>query len=299
MDGFRGCVLGLALGDTAGAPFEGGALERLLWRVIGTTKAGHMRWTDDTQMSLDLIESLVAKGRVDQDDLAARFSVSYRWSRGYGPATARVLKRIAGGENWEIARRAVYREGSFGNGAAMRAPVVGLFYAARAQELDEAARRSAEVTHGHALGVEGAVVIARATAAVLNGESNETVLRLGLECCDADAFQSRMGVAREWLAAGSEVAPHEVARRLGNGIAAAESCVTAVYLALRYRERAFEEMQRVVWAMGGDADTIGAMCGAIWGAGNGAAALPREWLGRLEERERIEGLAERLCERAG
>ena len=34
-DQFRGCLLGLALGDAMGAPFEGGFPERLVWKIIG------------------------------------------------------------------------------------------------------------------------------------------------------------------------------------------------------------------------------------------------------------------------
>ena len=74
--GLEGCLLGLALGDAMGAPHEGGPLERMVWRLIGTTRDGDMRFTDDTQMSLDLGESLIAKGGVDEDDLARRFARS-------------------------------------------------------------------------------------------------------------------------------------------------------------------------------------------------------------------------------
>ena len=110
-DQFEGCLLGLALGDALGAPLEGGVVERFVWRLIGRTKNGEMRWTDDTQMSLDLAESLIAKGAVDPDDLAQRFARSYRWSRGYGPGAAKLLKRIARGSNWRAVNRSVFADG--------------------------------------------------------------------------------------------------------------------------------------------------------------------------------------------
>jgi poly(ADP-ribose) glycohydrolase ARH3 len=116
-DRFEGCLLGLALGDALGACYEGGLAERILWSLIGSTKQGHMRWTDDTQMSVDIAESLVAKGEMDADDLALRFAGSYRWNRGYGPSAAKLLKRIAGGADWRQANRWVHPEGSYGNGA--------------------------------------------------------------------------------------------------------------------------------------------------------------------------------------
>lgn len=298
MHRFQGCLLGLALGDALNAPFEGGVLERLLWRLIGRTKTGEIRWTDDTQMSLDLADSLVARGCVDPDDLATRFAASYRWSRGYGPGTAKVLRRISRGEAWQRASTAVHRDGSFGNGAAMRAPVIGLFYAERPTELDDAARRSAIVTHAHPLGVEGAVLIARATAAAARGESSAEILRAALECCQPGPMRSRLEIAGEWLASRSNVNSAEVASRLGNGIAAVDSCPTALYLALRFRDMGFIELQHMVAAIGGDADTIGAMAGAIWGAANSPGSMPSELLEKLEQRERLLALAASLCQHA-
>ena len=52
-DQFEGCLMGLALGDALGAPYEGGLAER------------------DTQMSLDVADSLLACNGVDEGDLSA------------------------------------------------------------------------------------------------------------------------------------------------------------------------------------------------------------------------------------
>ena len=301
LDRFEGCLLGLALGDALGAPHEGGPLERLLWRLIGTTVQGHMRWTDDTQMAIDVAASLAERGAVDADDLALRFARSYRWSRGYGPGAAKLLKRIRRGADWRQANRSVYPEGSFGNGGAMRAPMVGLFYARRPAEVADAARLSASITHAHPLGMEGAVLVASATALAFGGGRAREILQGAAAGCALDPFTSRLEVAATWLASasGEEPATADVARRLGNGIAASESCVTAVYLAARFLDRPFEELQGFVAAGGGDADTIGAMAGAVWGAANGAARLPAGALGKLEEREKLVALAAALHAKAG
>jgi poly(ADP-ribose) glycohydrolase ARH3 len=297
-DRFQGCILGLALGDALGAPFEGGIVEKALWRWIGSTRTGQMRWTDDTQMSLDILESLLATGGVDQDDLAARFAKSYRWSRGYGPGTAKILKRIAKGSHWRNANRSVHKAGSFGNGAAMRAPIVGVFYANRADLLVEAARQSAEVTHAHPLGVEGAVAVACATALAAHGQSGLEIFQETAARCTLEPFTSRLATARAWLESDKRVSGTEVRRELGNGIAAHESSVTAIYLAMRYRDRPFDEMHQFITQLGGDVDTIGAMAGAVWGVANGAASLPAKQLARLEQRERLANLAVSLYERA-
>ena len=295
---FEGCLLGLALGDALGAPHEGGILERLLWRRIGRTRAGEMRWTDDTAMSLDLAASLIERGAVDPDDLAGRFAAGYRWSRGYGPGTGRVLRRIRRGADWREASRSVFPDGSFGNGGAMRAPVVGLFYARRPDELPAAVRESAVVTHAHPLGIEGAVLIATATASALASTDPAEILAAGGAHLEHADFRRRLEVARAWLASGAAPSPEEVRKRLGNGIAAAESCVTALYAAARFLGEPFLDLQAFVARCGGDVDTIGAMASAIWGAANGAAALPPAPLGKLEARERLVAVARALHEAA-
>jgi poly(ADP-ribose) glycohydrolase ARH3 len=298
VDRFVGCFLGLALADALGAPLEGGPLERLMWRFVGTTREGAARFTDDTQMTLDLAESLVACRGLDREDAAARFAKSYHWTRGYGPGAAKLLRRIRAGKSWREANRSVFPSGSYGNGGAMRAAVVGLYYAGRPDEMGRAARESAEITHAHVLGMEGAAVIAGATAAALAGQGARDIVAAARAQGELPAFRERFVVAREWLEAGAEPAAGEVRARLGTAVTALDSCVTAIYLASRFLERPFSELVGFVASCGGDVDTVGAMSGAIWGAANGVAALPALELGRLEDRARVEATARALHEAA-
>lgn len=289
---FVGTLLGHALGDALGAPFEGGFVERGLWRLIGRTRGNRMRWTDDTQMTLDLAESLLACGRLDQDDVAQRFARGYHWSRGYGPGAARVLKLIRGGQDWRTANMSVFPEGSFGNGGAMRAPVIGLFCANQTERLAELARASAVATHAHPTAQDGAVIIARATLLALEGRAcRESVDLLAFDVAYG-AMRQRLGLARSLL--DRDVTPKDVSAQLGNGMLASESCVTAVCIALKFLDRSFLEMLQFVAECGGDVDTIGAMAGAIWGARNGESSLPTDALEQLEHAEYIRETAIRL-----
>ncbi|KZN55777.1 ADP-ribosylglycohydrolase family protein [Pseudoalteromonas luteoviolacea] len=52
------------------------------------------RYTDDTQMSIDVANSFIASQRIEQNHLAEEFAKSYHWSRGYGPSAAKLLKGI-------------------------------------------------------------------------------------------------------------------------------------------------------------------------------------------------------------
>jgi len=296
IDKIEGSVLGLALGDAFGAPYEGGILERAVWSLLGTEN-GMRRWTDDTQMSIDVMESLIKYGSVNQNDLASRFAASYRWSRGYGPAAAKILKRIRGGESWKIANRSIYPNGSFGNGGAMRAPAVGLFFAQESEEnIINAAYETAIVTHAHPLGLEGAGLIALATALSLKGTGSIQLIERLLQHATLLEFTHKLNQIQLWLQDASTVSSQTVAVELGNGITADASCVTAIYVALVFREASFDELLEFIIKLGGDVDTIAAMAGAIWGAYRGFNALSEEKLAELEARVYLQKLSKSLEE---
>ena len=293
-DRFAGALLGLALGDALGAPHEGGPLERLVWRAIGRTCDGRRRWTDDTAMALDVAESLIERDGIDQDDLAERFARSHRWSRGYGPGTAKLLRRVRRGEDWRRLALTVFPGGSCGNGGAMRAPIVGLRYWNDAARLSAATRASAEITHAHPLGIEGALIVAHAAAAAIASGDAEVIRDAARRQAMSPEFERKFEIADAWDRADVDAPPREIARALGNGTLATQSCVTAVHLATRFLDHDFNEMMACIVRLRGDVDTIGAMAGAVWGAARGVGALPAEAIEDLEDLPRLRRAAEQL-----
>jgi len=207
---------------------------------------------------------------------------------------ATVLRRIRRGEAWQVAADAVYPGGSYGNGAAMRAPVLALFYARDRSELVAAARDSAKVTHAHPLGVEGAVLIALATHALQELRGSSEVLNRVESHCSAPEILAKLKLVREWIEEDRNPRPLEVARRLGNGTTVESSCATALYISLRHLDLPFEEMIEFILSCRGDTDTIGAMAGALWGVANGAERIPKV---RLEARKALEEVALQLFRR--
>jgi poly(ADP-ribose) glycohydrolase ARH3 len=167
---------------------------------------------------------------------------------------------------------------------------------ARPIALLDAAEEVASITHAHPLGIEGAVIIAMATAAATDTESPVEILQWSLGGADSEPFVSRITTALTWIKSGRVATPAEVRAELGNGIAATESCVTAVYIAARFLADSFESMISFVASCGGDVDTIGAMAGGIWGAANGEASLPHDQLEILEQKDRLFTVADELYE---
>lgn len=290
---YVGCFLGLAIGDAYGAPYEGGLLERLLWRMIGTTSKGKLRYTDDTQMSIDLARSFLENHGIHQAHLAQTFAQSYRWSRGYGPSAGRLLKKIRGGAHWYDVNRLKYKEGSLGNGAAMRAPIMALCYPNDYQALAKHLVLASEITHAHPLAIEGAQLIAFVTVCALNDVPAADIAEGLLAQCQSDVYKAKVQQCLLLLQQSDTVAMRKVAATLGNGMTATESCVTAVYFALKYLDCCFDDLIRSVLHIKGDVDTIAAMACAIWGAANGdAELLPLS--ANLEHADIIVKLAEQM-----
>ena len=96
----------------------------------------------------------------------------------------------------------------------MRAPVVGVAFSPNRERVIAAARASAEITHAHPLGMEGAVLIAVATAAALEGASGDAMLEQAMGVSKLPEFAARLEVARTWLS-GERATASQVRRELG------------------------------------------------------------------------------------
>lgn len=292
IDQYQGCLFGLALGDALGAPYEGGPIERFVWRIVGKS-AGFPRWTDDTQMSIDVAQILLKYKTINQFELANKFAQSYKWSRGYGPSTVKVLKAIKSGSDWKSASTRQFKDGSFGNGAAMRTPPIALFFYKDINLLLDETRKAAEITHAHPLAVDGAIAISMAITSALKRNFDDNFWNDLNEYCNTTIFKEKFDLVKTWLHNGDLISHQTVVKKLGNGMSAQESVITAIYIAMRFINCKFEELMNFIISLKGDVDTIGAMAGAIWGTYNGIKNLPNI---SIEEKDYILQLASLIHE---
>ena len=294
---FLGCLVGTAIGDALGAGREGMGMSRSEDIVSLAEKLGQLIYTDDTHMTIGIAESLIERKGFDGEHMAQTFIENYEaepW-RGYGPGPPRIFGMIKSGEAWYSAANRLYRGGSFGNGSAMRVAPVGLLYSRNLEKLREIAYQSSSITHSHELGKEGAALQACAVALALNTSSDEEIDREVFLSRLQDFIQDRLykekvARIRELL---GEQDKAKVVAVLGNGIEAPRSVPTAIYCFLR-QPQSYKDAVIYAVSLGGDTDTIAAMAGAISGACLGIEAIPSEWRAKLENREYIETLAEKL-----
>jgi ADP-ribosylglycohydrolase len=302
-DKFRGAILGCFLGDAFGAGFEGMSPDEVISRLSTLSENFPRTYTDDTDMTLALMESIIESGKVDPEDIANKFSQCCDLTRGYGIGTIKAVHALRAGVAWHQVSRVVFEKGSFGNGAAMRVSPVGLFFHHDLEALREAAMDQANVTHTHPLGEWGAVMQASCVGLALLQDPKKSLTKekIIIELREIlwpgpVEYQKALNEMENIFAQGKKVETRVIARRLGNGVEAHRSVPSASYVAMTYSPD-FQDAIRAAISLGGDTDTIAGMVGAIVGAHVGERGLPVEWIEQLEEGPRGRSFARELAGR--
>jgi ADP-ribosyl-[dinitrogen reductase] hydrolase len=286
-DRVAGSVLGLALGDALGAPFEG----RRADEVPEPLPALETPWmglppgstTEDTAMARNLVGSLAARGEFDPDDVMARH---LEWFRSdppdVGAFTRRVLSRVDRGEDAFEAARSVWEERgpevSAGNGSVMYCAPLGLAYSNRAEQLLEVAPKLSALTHFDERCRTAVLAVTLAVAALTRGQSPEGAVTAALVA----VIDREGGEELEYL-----VEMAGVGRRIDGPDRGFCLFTAGVGLQSLLGTGDFEAEVRRVVSLGGDTDTNAAVAGALLGALVGETGLPHAWLDRLQERTAI------------
>lgn len=235
-------LLGTIAGDIIGCPYEHAAYKSVEFELFSRRS----QFTDDSVLTIAIADAIVHKRSYQESilDWARRYPDS-----GYGGYFRSWM--------WAADPRPY---NSYGNGAAMRASAVGWAFST-VEEVLAQAEASAAPTHNHAEGIKGA----QATALAV--------------------FLARTGYSKDEIRA-------EIASRFGYDLKRTISAIRPVY---RYNETCqetvpealiaffdaqdFEDAIRLAVSLGGDADTLAAITGAVAEAFYGVP----EWIAREVE----------------
>ena len=277
-----GSILGLALGDALGAPYEFQrassipsplpAFERPWMGLPAGT------WTDDTAMARNLWTSLIDHGgALDLDDVRARH---LRWLAtgppDVGNQTRAALREAERGTE-EPARAVFERRGpevSAGNGSVMYCAPLGVVRAREPERLVEEAPALSCLTHWDMRCRTACLAVTLAVSALVRGEPPR------------DAVVEAVGAVED--DEGGEELAHLVdeagrARRIDGPDMGFTLFTAGIGLQVAAEGVGFEEGLRHVVGLGGDTDTNAAVAGALLGALHGVDGLPVAWLDRLHE----------------
>jgi len=281
----RAALLGGAVGDALGATTEFMKPAQIRERIGVHREITGGGWlnllpgqvTDDTQMTLCVARGIVQAREWNLAAIADRFA---HWLSG-GPADVGATCRRGILEYVETRRlSAAPNEWDAGNGAAMRVAPVALYTLGDEELLSRLAVEQAHITHHHPLSDAACVSVG-------------TMIQRGL----LGAPLRDLREAAEELAARH---PEFLFEGYDGESSAYVPDTLRTVLDAFFSTGSFEECLVKTVNRGGDADTAGAIAGAIAGARYGLSAIPRRWVNALDAglREELSRLAEELVRKS-
>lgn len=315
-DKIRGCLLGVAIGDALGAPFEhvlpgqtnqtmdqtGGRIED--FHPYWTYPAGS--WTDDTGMTLATCHAFIEMATTSKN-MEDCFREAFKtWS--VSQECRRPGKTVL-----YAAKFGKSDDNSWANGALMRISPVAIYSYLIELSMHETAAlayKIARLTHGHTLATFPAVSCVQAISSILHGEEKVPYFAYsGTECGEAvltDPASRIILYNSEYVR--KYIFPIEdlpVTTGLWMWRHVIENC-----MGLKPKEIWTYEDDEFYWAdlpdfesgilhtvnNSFDRDTAGAVAGAILGTYWGESGIPDRWKNRVEKADVIRELADKLME---
>ncbi len=292
LERFRGCLLGLAVGDAVGTTVE--FRQRGSFSPVTDMSGGGPfdlqpgQWTDDTSMALCLATSLVEAGGFDAVDQMNRYC---NWQEnGYLSSTGKCFDI---GHTVSQALSQYRRSGnpfsgsthprSAGNGCLMRLAPIPMFYFPDRDRILQFSGESSRTTHGAAECIDASRLFGDMLYRALSGANKTEILFGSLpEIVGSSSIQA--------IAQGAYRSKSiDEIRGTGYVVESLEAALWCFWTTDTYEQAVLQAAN-----LGDDADTTAAICGQIAGAYYGVSRIPDRWLEQLTMRNEITELADRL-----
>ena len=320
LDKYQGCLLGVAIGDTLGHPFEGKLRSQIynffddFDEFIQKNKSIFRTYTDDTQLTLHTAEALI-KG--DGFKLEYFIDEYIKWlddppiGPGYGCISS--IRNLKSGIPWKEAA-----SNSGGNGTAMRIAPIGLFYHKDLKALKTNAIRSSVITHSHPAASAGAVVIANAISFLLEKDPERGfsvddffhVIIKSIANSQDEIWEEFITILNK-LKSNLEIpiesglikfsqagvkSPYFIEQYLGQAFVhpyTISTVICAIFIFLK-RLSSFRECIFELATVGGDSDTVGAIGGSLAGSYFGLQKIPPDLIKLVKNNKTILKISESL-----
>ena len=285
-----GCILGTAVGDAIGLPYEGLSRRRGK-KLLGYPDRNRLLFkygmvSDDTEHLCMMAQSLIAShGDIEafQKEFARRLRF---WllglPAGIGLATLRSIVKLWFGFNAK--RSGVF---SAGNGPAMRAAILGVMATDR-DYLRCLVRASTQITHTDPKAEYGAFTIALAAQMARNGSFiSSGQFFEALKSCLIEEGEELVALIRRVAQSVDEAqSTREFADLMGWNKGVSGYVYHTVPIAIHAWLSHQDDYRSAIIAVvecGGDTDTLAAIVGGIIGSSLGKGGIPSEWLDSLYE----------------
>lgn len=302
-------IIGLAIGDAMGVPVEFISRQEIAknpvitMREYGTHNQPVGTWSDDTSLTLALMDSIVEKGKIDYTDIMDRF---FNWLMyndytatgevfDVGNSTSRAIMNYGRGMNpLECGGVSEYENG---NGSLMRILPVA-FYLRKQPDFTveyqmEIIHNISGLTHRHPISLIGCGIYINIAMTLLENkrslfEAVEYGIKTAFNFYESKAWDdvnvySRLKNLSYFLGL-KEI---EI-KSSGYIVHTLEAALWCLLNTDSYTKCVLKAVN-----LGDDTDTVGAVVGGLAGIYYGSDKIPKEWLAAVAKRQYIE----RICEK--
>lgn len=309
----KSLIIGHAIGDALGVPVEFNSRDKLEKNPVtdmigyGTYDMPEGTWSDDTSMTLCLLESLARLGAVDYDDIMKNF---LRWMNNseFTPTNKVFDIGITTREalmDYELKKPPLLcggaREDNNGNGSLMRiSPIAPYLYLKSGNNLTDADLRIvhniSRLTHGHIRSQMGCGIFVFIAVQLISGENLAAAIISGVEKA-YDYYTSSSEFASEietynnvWNIEKFAKSANYNVKSTGYVVYSLEAALWCLLNTDNYDECVLKAVN-----LGGDTDTIAAIAGGLAGLSYGLQNIPQTWKNTLIRYDYIEEICEKFA----
>ncbi len=302
-------IMGLCVADALGVPVEFMQRSKLkadpviYMRAYGTYHQPAGTWSDDTSMTLCLLDSL-ADG-VDYDDIMKKF---HQWFEGgsytpygetfdIGNATRKAINRYsAGTAALECGGKA---DGDNGNGSLMRIlPILFYLQSQYGSEINEEAfeiiHKVSSITHAHKRSLMACGIYICIASAITQGIGLKAAIQTGTQKAmqyyrNNPEFTHELKHYARLENKDFEKLHEEQIKSSGYVVDTLEAALWCLLNTDDYRDCVLKAVN-----LGEDTDTVAAVAGGLAGLYYGYDSIPPQWLAVIAKRDYIESLCDKL-----
>lgn len=262
----KAAVYGFAVVDSLGVPYE--------FKERGfefSEDNSPLIWSDDTAMTLAAWDSIRRNGGIDLEDMMKSFEKWYFKGKytpngitfGVGRTTTKAIESYHLHKDIENCGQRTIRDN--GNGALMRI-LPRLFVKCTAEEIDGVSG----LTHNHGISKEGCRIYVEIGKRLLHGQD----LRSILSKINVSEIYKRIPFL--------EKLSEDEIRSTGFVVDTLEAAIWCILKTGNYRDCIVKAIE-----LGQDTDTTAAVAGGLAAIVYGYHSIPKDWLEKLQGRERI------------
>jgi ADP-ribosyl-[dinitrogen reductase] hydrolase len=320
LDRFKGCLVGLSIGDMLGFPYETMTsaeikalvpeikeyVEPVQRNISDTIKLSKYSYTDDTQLAIAVAQSIIDSGGFDLTDMALKHVEAMDTSiAGWGKSTYDGIKQLktffdSRGRKGRSPVQSLVKSDfnpkepstkGCGNGVAMKiAPLVLWLCASKQSYHDAYVMNVAGLTHSDARAGVVACYLANEIIKIFKSH------QIHNDYLNDDYYCATVSINEKMRLVESAKSVDELYNTVGPGFFALESVPFAIGMSRLFRNDFRQAINQTILS-GGDCDSTASMVGAIVGANVGMSGIPKEWILPFHE-EKMIPLAELLYKTA-